>query len=294
MKFTVLAISALALAFAPSTFRHHDTANGFASTTVAREDSLRCKDCQVPHQPAVIPAAASFDNGTFGSFTVDPPGTARIVDDPLGSGRKKVVELSFRSDSVTVHPAAAMKLALPPKQVGLGASLYFSGDVLIPGTTFNLANPMIRRTLLNFRAPLDVNPADSTDAYVVLEHTGGCELRVEWSQAGWWRGSGCRLAPFDHGRWHRIDLRVTLNSKPDRDDGIIELRVNGRVAFSDSAVRLTNPARKGVPSWQKLLVGSRRYKAEIRGGYDISDGDRISETRYWDNLSFRTDRYATP
>lgn len=231
---------------------------------------------------------ATFDDGTFGSFAVESPGTARIVDDPLNSGRKKVVELQFRSDSPTGHPSAGVKLSLSAGRAGLGSSIHFAGDVLIPASTFNLRNPSVRRTLVILRAPLDVSPSDSTDAFVMLEYTGACELRVEWSQDGWWRGSECRLASFEPGRWHRIEMRVTMNSALDRRDGILELLVNGVLAFRDSTVRLTNPARRGNPSWQTFLVGAMRYKAEVRGGFDLSEGNAIHEVRYWDNVSFRT------
>jgi Polysaccharide lyase len=234
--------------------------------------------------------SANFDDGTFGPFTVQPAGTVRIVDDPAKSGRGKVAEMSFRSDSMTPHPRAALALMPPSQKFGLGSTIYFSGDVFIPATTFNLRNPSVRRTLLAFRAPLDVSPHDSTDSFVMLEHTGSCELRVEWSQDGWWRGSDCRLAPFEPDRWHKVEMRVTMNSAPDKADGTLELWVNGKSAFRDSTVRLTNAARAGKPSWQSLQVGVARYKAEVRGGFDLSEGDAIREVRYWDNVTFGTIR----
>lgn len=236
--------------------------------------------------------SANFDDGTVGTLAVQPAGTVSVVSDPLASGRGKVAEMSFRSDSVTPHPRAAVALALPPGKLGLGSTFYFSGDVLIPAETFNLRNPSVRRTLLSFRAPLDVSPHDSTDSFVMLEHTGGCELRVEWSHEGWWRGSECRLAPFEAGRWHRVAMRVSMNSRSDVADGTLELWVDGKSVFKETKVSLTNPARSGKPSWQTLLVGAMRFKAEVRGGFDLSEGDAIREVRYWDNVSFRTDRPA--
>jgi hypothetical protein len=235
-------------------------------------------------------AAATFDDGTIGAFAVVPAGTVRVVDDPLRSGRGNVAELTYRAGGGARPARAALALTPPAGRFGLGSTITISGDLLIPAATFNLRNPSIRRTLVSLRAPLSVNPADSTDAFVLLEFTGGCELRVEWSHEGYWRGSDCRLAPLDAGRWHRIVLAVTMNSAPDRHDGVLELSVNDSTVLRDSTVRFTNPMRPGAPSWQELLVGATRFRPEVRGGFDLSDGDTIDERRYWDNLVVRATR----
>lgn len=246
-----------------------------------------------PAQPEPL-AAATFDDGTMGAFLVEPSGTVRVVDDPLGAGRGRVAEMRYRTASSVAPAQAALALSLPPRRVGPGGTLTIAGDLLIPASTFNLRNPSIRRTLLSLRAPLDVNPADSTDAFVVIEYTGACELRVEWSHDGYWRGSDCRLAPLEPGRWHRIALRATLNRAPDTADGRLELVVNGTVVLQDSTVRFTSPARPSMPSWQSVRIGATRFRPEVRGGFDLSDGATVDETRYWDNVVVTAERPPSP
>lgn len=98
-------------------------------------------------------AAATFDDGTLGPFKADPVGSVRVVDDPTGRSRGKVAEMRYVATRTPAEPAAALSFT-QTSTLGLGSTVFFSGDLYIPDTTFNLDNARVTRMLLLFRAAL--------------------------------------------------------------------------------------------------------------------------------------------
>ncbi|MBM4194159.1 MAG: hypothetical protein FJ202_07270 [Gemmatimonadetes bacterium] len=231
-------------------------------------------------------AAATFDDGTLGPFKADPVGSVRVVDDPTGRSRGKVAEMRYVATRTPAEPAAALSFT-QTSTLGLGSTVFFSGDLYIPDTTFNLDNARVTRMLLLFRAALGEKLDESSDVFVVVMHNGGCGLGMQWSRDDAYGGTRCPLAPIKAGRWHRIEAELKLNSTVDARNGVVRAWIDGYLAHQDTAVRFTNPARREAPLWRSFVVGATRASAD---GGDLSDGGSISEVRYWDNVSFRTTR----
>ncbi len=239
-------------------------------------------------------ATANFDDSTLGPFTADPVGSVTVVRDPATSegGHGLVARMSYQASATPAELKAALSFT-PSERLSLGSTFYFSGDLFIPDTTFNMANPAVARELVMFRAPIGKSLDDDTDAYVMLHLVGGCGLMVQWSRDGKGATSRCKLAEPELGRWNHLELQVTMNRSIAGANGVLRLWFNGARVFQDTAVRLTDPAGKAAPVWRSWVVGATRSSADVDGKMDLSDGGIISEVRYWDNISFSTTRVGS-
>ncbi len=232
-------------------------------------------------------AAANFDDGTTGLFVIEPAGTGAVVPDPTGSGHGNVVVLRYVADTTPGLLRSAV-IYPPTVKLGLGSTFYFSGDLYVPDTTFNLANQNVARRLVLFRGASGLLQNDSTDAFVLI-NLAACGVTVQWSD-GWKTGwTLCRAQP-DPGRWHRLETQVTMNHAVSSTDGVIRLWIDGKLVYQDLTVRLTDPRAKGQPVWREWAIGVDRNSADFGSVPDISEGGSISEVRYWDNVTFTTTR----
>ncbi len=234
--------------------------------------------------PAAPIVSADFDNGTPGPFSVI--GQASFPDDPSGTGHGRVAQLRYADTTFPVEIRSAL-VYHPKPGMGLGSTLFFSGDLYLPDGTFNLGNLNIDRKLVTFRAAPTVADTTQPDLTVVV-HLYACGVLMSWSENR--AGSGCHLGTFETARWYHVEAEVKMNSAMGKSDGILRIWVDGFQTLNDTTVILTNPKWRHKPEWREWSVGEQRRSADFDGTPDISEGGSIDESRYWDNVVFSTTR----
>lgn len=229
-------------------------------------------------------ASANFEDGTLGPFAAAPAGAIKVVDDPTNRGRGKVAELRYEATKARIEPSAALNVK-PPVALGLGSTFFFSGDVYFPVTTFNWSHPRVTRMLLVFRASIGDSLDDRTDSFVSMNFAGRCGISMQWSNDGKLGLTTCNLAPFELGKWHHIEMQVTMNKTPASRDGALRLWIDGKTVHEDTLVRFTDPRSTAKPVWRLWSVGEGRTSSDDGLGRDMSDDGLIAESRYWDNVA---------
>ncbi len=233
-------------------------------------------------------ASADFENGTLGGFWYPwasaAPGDLRVVDDPTGGGRGKVMQVRYyrptTAESIDQNRAALYTFS---NGLRLGQTMFARGYVYIPRPAPGFdTNTTQRKLMYLLRNDYGV-PAGNPSWHVVL-YAWGNDLSVYMRNNGETiRVDGTRNDELAWNTWYALELQVTVNSTPTTPDGIVRVWQNGVLLFEKTDCL--------------MLEGSQSYDyfSNIGFGYQVQAPTDVTydEMRYWDKLAVST-KYIGP
>ena len=251
--------------------------------------------------------SVDFDDGTTGALSGGGPldGDIRVINDPTGAGKGKVLSLHYKRDA-TESPGVVVDRNRSVEYwhaLRLGETIFFRGEVYFDVPTMVGANNTpISRKLLYWQPHVN---------YWKYGGTGGpnmVSMLTSWNNGGWVEASYIDAAgdleshfttgaagAFQAKRWHVVEKQMTMNSTLDSKDGIIRIWIDGALVFERTNVGWTDSRWIGKPVREGNGTGldaNDIYFERFLVGEQVNYNQAYDEYRYWNNVSFSTKRIS--
>jgi len=192
-----------------------------------------------------------------------------IMDDPTGLLDGKVARIEFRRTLPRQAPDVNRALRYRVNRgIGLGETVFFRGDIVIPRPDPNMASAM-RKLFYIQRQPND-------NSFAVIK-ADGQSLRAEITRHRVFN-AGPNSFPFD--KRVSLEVQITTNSGPGVPDGTFRVWKDGVVVIEANDVVWLTTAKP----FKVFMFGqqTQHKKADRQVMFD--------EVRYWDNIAISTKR----
>jgi hypothetical protein len=244
--------------------------------------------------PSPILAASDFSDGVVPSpstlpfFYMYPPEDIAVIDDPTGSGLKKVLQFHYnRSDgsgsadrnrSITyVHP------------VGWGETMSFRGDCYFPIDSFDVPTTGMGRKLLYWEQhPLEWQYGANRTYFCVISLMGK-GLHYEFGNEEQIIAFGDDIAFPSVRTWHRIKVKLQNQSSPGVADGAVSIWLDGIQVLAKTGLSWVPSSWIGVPvpggNGVPLDAADMSFE-HFQIGDQVNSLSNYDEYRYWGNIAF--------
>jgi hypothetical protein len=238
--------------------------------------------------------ATDFESGTITPW-YDPwagqyqSSDLAVVNDPTNAGHGKVLSIHYYNDPATGwydnNHGITLDTSSPAYQLGLVAEILFTGDFYLQkGPTDSLINARGLRKLNYWCAWAGTSGSDSHFCFVlatqpsVAPDVPTAPEQMFWtvpvtgpSNIGEQYGYTSVYVPTN--QWHALKIQMRFNSARTKQDGILRVWLDGQVVVDRSNLWYVDPLATndfGFGDW--------------RIGYQLNSGQKVDETRYWDNI----------
>ncbi len=221
--------------------------------------------------------SADFENGTAGGMSGVDGNDIKIVADPTGSGKGKVLSLHYRRASTEApgQPVDRNRHIDFQKSIGHGQSIWFKGEFYLDIDKFSGVNGENIMRKLTYYQP---GSGSLWDVIVMFNEGLDDQLGYQGSGGHVYKNNPTSSAGIRPRTWHTLEKQMTFNSAPGVSDGIIRVWVDGRLIVENTAVRFTDV---GGPAnaFGNFAIGDQ---TQANNAYD--------EYRYWNNVAFSSKR----
>ena len=227
-----------------------------------------------PYPATALLASSGFEDSTFGPYghtstDVD------IVNDPTNSGHGKVVRMHYYGTNQDRNRNISFS-----HNVHLGDTLYFRGDFYIPANAISSIG-QISRKLVYWQS---ANWPYSPQFWSVCGMFGNQASNDNTFSGNYTVNPITRPGYYTFGVWHRLETEVSLGTSLGASDGVFRMWLDGVLVVDESHKQWTDAAwaNPSQVMFATFLVGDQTDSTISGISYD--------EYRYWDNISFSTER----
>ena len=218
-----------------------------------------------------------FENGTAGGMSGVDGGDIKIVQDPTGSGKGKVLSLHYvrTAGEAPGQPVDRNRHIDYQRSIGHGQSIWFKGEFYLDIDKFSGTNnePVMRK--LTYYQP---GTGSLWDVLVMFNENLDDQLGYQGSAGHVYKNNSTPNPGIRTKTWHTLEKQMTFNSAPGVSDGVIRVWIDGRLIIENTAVRFTD-AGGPANAFGNFAIGD-----QMQGNlaYD--------EYRYWNNVAFSSKR----
>ena len=264
------------------TFIAVGTANVTASLTTAG-GTITSNTCVVTGTVGTNYVRSDFSSGSISPqfYDVFAQGRWTVIDDPTGSGRGKVAKVQYFTNGTTQVDDNQALLPTPPGfSIGLGAEVWFQGDVYIdPAARMDPSGAnLVQRKLFRFGwdgtqpHPFEAELSSFGPAFLLVNYSRLDDVHYTDIDTG--------VAALTSGVWHQFRQQLRMNSTFAATDGISRIWYDNVMFFEQTNMSWTDPTQWSAGQESQFAF------TEWGVGDQVSAGLAVNEYRLWDNISY--------